>query len=299
MWDWELLKNGSGQYSYRIESRYKSEEFQYCLSVSQGTQEDEFFSHNHAMYELEYCLSGKAVYVVEGVRYEMTPGSLLLIAPIVPHRLFMCDQIPFERHSLYVSYAGANALIEVLAAESLPPLEPNRPGSIFYSPGMAADLHPLFEDLSRCASSQDKQISDLTPVFAQAIFAKLKILACTQKPAGFSAGENRTMATVKDYLIRNLASDLTLQEIADRFGLSKDYCNKLFRKNTGMSIMQFIKYNRVLFARQMLSDGVSPSEAAERVGFGDYSSFFRAYRSITGRTPSADYQIGDDETASR
>lgn len=295
MWDWELLKHDSGQYSYCVIQQYRNEEFQYCCSESHGTKEDEFFPHNHAMYELEYCVRGNVVYVVEGIRYEMEPGSLLLIAPAVPHKLFIHSEQPFEQHSIYVSYAGKNAAIEALAKDSLPGFGMERTSSIFYSKGVTADLLPMFEEISRCAASDDKPIFDLTPVFVQALFAKLKILACTQKPTMYSIGENRTMDTVKDYLIRNLASDLSLHDIAARFNLSKDYCNRLFRQNTGMSIMQFIKYNRILFARQLLSEGVAPSEVAARVGFGDYSSFFRAYRAITDRTPSADYRIGEDE----
>jgi len=293
VWDWELLKNNSGRYTYNIVNKYNNEDFQYSRSVSQGTQADEFFPHNHAMYELEYCISGDVVYMVEGVRYEMTPGTLLLIAPAVPHKLFMHSEKPFDRHSLYISYAGSKSPFEMLAKECLPSLGAENLGSVFYSKETVADLLPLFAEIEHCSMSSDTRLNDLTPLFVQAILAKLKILACTQKPTMYSVGENHTMDSVKDYLIRNLAADLTLQDIADRFSLSKDYCNKLFRKNTGMSIMQFIKYNRVLHARQMLSDGIAPSEAAERVGFGDYSSFYRAYRTITGRKPSKDYQIGD------
>lgn len=292
MWDWELLKNNSGTYTYQILNKYKNEEFQYSHSISQGAQEDEFFLHNHAMYELEYCIGGNVVYMVEGVRYEMGPGSLLLIAPAVPHKLFMHSEKPFERHSLYISYAGSNSFIETLAKESLPSLGKESPGSVFYSQEKAAGIRPLFDEITGCMTAEDKRLHELTPVFVQAIMAKLKILANTQEPTLYSVGENHAMDSVKDFLIRNLATDFTLQDIADRFNLSKNYCNKLFRKNTGMSIMQFIKYNRVLYARQMLADGVLPSEAAQRVGFNDYSSFYRAYRTVTGRTPSHDYQIG-------
>lgn len=292
MWDWELLKNNSGKYTYQILNKYKNEEFQYSHSISQGAQEDEFFLHNHAMYEMEFCVSGDVVYVVEGVRYEMGPGSLLLIAPAVPHKLFMHSDQPFERHSLYISYAGNNSFIETLARESLPQMGKNNLGSVFYSREKVSDICPLFDEISNCMTAADKRLNDLTPVFVQAIMAKLKILASTQEPTQYSVGENHTMDSVKDFLICNLATDFTLQDIADRFNLSKNYCNRLFRKSTGMSIMQFIKYNRVLYARQMLADGVPPCEAAQRVGFNDYSSFYRAYRTITGRNPSHDYQIG-------
>ena len=296
MWDWELLKHNSGNHQYEIISMYKNEDFQYTHSVSHGTQADEFCLHNHALYEFEYYLSGDVIYMVDGVRYKMEPGSLLMIAPTVPHKLFINSDTSFECHILYISHAGNESSIAGLAKDSMK-LGNQKVGSIYYAPDAVADLHELLKEFSRCAGSEDKQLKDLAPYFAQAILAKLKIKARTQQATLFSVGEDRTMDTVKEYVSRNLTRDISLQDIADRFKLSKDYCNRQFHKNTGMSIMQYIKYNRVLFARQLLSDGVAASEAAERAGFRDYSSFYRAYRAITGRMPSEDYQIAEIEGA--
>ena len=295
MWDWELLKHNSGKHHYEIISMYKNEDFQYTRSVSRGTQEDEFCLHNHAMYELEYYLSGDVIYMVDGVRYKMEPGSLLMIAPTVPHKLFINTDTSFERHILYISHAGNESSIALLAKDSMK-IGNQKAGGVYYSPDAVADLLPLLEELGQCSASEDKQLNELAPYFVQAILAKLKIKARTQRPTLFSMGEDRTMDTVKEYVSRNLEKDISLQDIADRFKLSKDYCNQ-FHKNTGMSIMQYVKYNRILRARQMLSDGVAASEAAERVGFKDYSSFYRAYRAITGRMPSEDYQIAEIEGA--
>ncbi len=295
MWDWELLKNNSGKHHFHIISNYKSEVFQYTHSISSGTQEDEFVLHNHAMYELEYYLNGDVTYVVEGVRYQMVPGSLLLIAPTVPHKLIINSDTSFERHILYVFIAGNPSPMAALVKESMPVMGNQRTGSVFYSPEAVGSIASLMMQIDRCASSDDKKLQELTPFFAQSVLATLEILAHTQKPTLFSLGEDRTMDTVKEYLNRNLTKDVSLQEIADHFKLSKDYCNRLFHKNTGMSIMQYIKYNRILYARQLLSDGIAASEAAEQAGFHDYSSFYRAYRAITGRTPSDDYQIAEKE----
>ena len=62
-----------------------------------------------------------------------------------------------------------------------------------------------------------------------------------------------------------------------------------------MTIVQYIIYNRILLARQLLSNGISAGEAAERIGFKDYSSFYRNYRKITGRKPQDDYQPSEQK----
>ena len=95
MWDWELLKSNAGCHSYRIIADYKNEDFQYTLAESQVSPEDEYCLHNHALCEIVCGLGGEAVYMVEGVRYTLEPGGLLIINPTVSHKLFVSPELPF------------------------------------------------------------------------------------------------------------------------------------------------------------------------------------------------------------
>jgi AraC-like DNA-binding protein len=44
----------------------------------------------------------------------------------------------------------------------------------------------------------------------------------------------------------------------------------------------------VLYAKQLIESGETASSAAYKVGFGDYSSFYRAYVKVIGRSPTAE-----------
>ncbi|MDD3411262.1 MAG: AraC family transcriptional regulator, partial [Eubacteriales bacterium] len=142
----------------------------------------------------------------------------------------------------------------------------------------------------------DETIRGLTPLFVRAFAADLLITMRQRDPLRFSVGVSRKIDSILLYLNQHFTADLTLQSIADRFFLSRDYCNRLFHKSTGMTVMYYVKYSRVLYARQLLADGMSATDAAAKSGFQDYSSFYRAYRRVTGRSPSDDYQVA--ETAS-
>lgn len=58
MWDWELLKNGSGCQRVDILANFKNEDFCYSKIVSFGSEDDEVVMHNHALYEIIFCVSG-------------------------------------------------------------------------------------------------------------------------------------------------------------------------------------------------------------------------------------------------
>ena len=49
---------------------------------------------------------------------------------------------------------------------------------------------------------------------------------------------------------------------------------------------------RISIAKAALSEGANVSEAFEKSGFGDYSSFFKAFQECTGVTVLAYAQIG-------
>ena len=58
------------------------------------------------------------------------------------------------------------------------------------------------------------------------------------------------------------------------------------RQATGTTVARYILYKRMTIARKELAMGTPAAEAASRAGFGDYSSFFRAYRKMFGCAPT-------------
>lgn len=294
MWDWELLKNGSSRHSYEIVGQYRHEDFQYTHAISHGTDQDEYCLHNHAMYELVYCLSGDAVYMAEGVRYKLEADGLLIISPAVPHKLFICSDKPFERHILYIYYIGKSNALSGLITSCQRPMGDKRMGSAYYGPEAVRGLRHLLTDMSNACRSGEEDVRALVPCFAQALLSEMLMDIREKTPRLFSVGSCKTSDALLSYISQNFAGDISLQTIADRFFLSKDYCNRLFRKTTGMTVMQYVLHSRVLYAKQLLADGVAASEVAKRVGFTDYSSFYRVYKKITGRIPRDDYRIAED-----
>jgi len=54
----------------------------------------------------------------------------------------------------------------------------------------------------------------------------------------------------------------------------------------GTTIMKYITIKRLEFARQKILNGIRVGEAAYLSGFGDYTTFFRSYKSYFGCPPS-------------
>lgn len=295
MWDWELLKSGSDNHHYEIISKYGNEDFQYSHAISYGSSLNEYCLHSHAMYEVICCVRGDVIYLVEGCQYLMEPGSLLIICPAVPHKVFICSDAPFERHSLYVNFSGSHSTLSVLITHYRRMTNNNQIGSVFYAPRDIKAIMGDFDRLSQVSCSHKEHIRCLVPLFVEALLANIIFTLDGIEPVQFTQSTSKTIDQLMLFLNKNFTRPLTLQNVADAFHVSKDYCNRLFKRASGMTIMQYVNYNRVLYAKKLLSDGMLATEAATMAGFSEYSSFYRAYCKIIGSKPGRDRQLSDKE----
>ncbi len=99
--------------------------------------------------------------------------------------------------------------------------------------------------------------------------------------------DQEPVRAIIEYLGERLAEPLSLDDLSNRFFISKNQLNRVFRQATGTTVGNYISHKRIALAQQLMLKGIPASEAALRVGFGDYSSFYRAYRRLNGSSPAS------------
>lgn len=91
---------------------------------------------------------------------------------------------------------------------------------------------------------------------------------------------------VKRYIIENIASTLSIEEISEVVYLNPQYLMRLFKKETNMSIVEYITVERIRIAKEILeSTNLAINEVADLVGYGNYSYFIKLFKKITNLTP--------------
>ena len=100
--------------------------------------------------------------------------------------------------------------------------------------------------------------------------------------------EPELVGQVLAYIAAHYQEKLTLQQLADRFYVSKYHLSHTFSSQVGTSIYRYILLKRLLAARAMIQRGEPAGAACIACGFADYSSFFRAYRRQFGHGPKED-----------
>ncbi len=95
-----------------------------------------------------------------------------------------------------------------------------------------------------------------------------------------------SIADVQFYLAEHMGQDIALKDLAGKFYLTETYLCDLFKKQTGETILGFLKRIRMHYAKRLLSGTrMNLREIAFACGYSDYSYFGRHFKAEVGVTP--------------
>lgn len=87
------------------------------------------------------------------------------------------------------------------------------------------------------------------------------------------------------FIQTHITKELSLDEIADQFFISKYHLCHMFKEATGFTVNNYIINYRILKARELLRKGESVQATAEQTGFKSYSHFIRTFTKLTQVSP--------------
>ena len=74
-------------------------------------------------------------------------------------------------------------------------------------------------------------------------------------------------------------------DLARKFYVSSSTLSHLFKQKMGISIYHYVTQRRLISAKNLISKGMALEQVATRVGFSDYSAFYRVFRQEYGISP--------------
>lgn len=243
--------------------------------------------HDHDFYEVYCFLAGSVRYNVESRLCDLKPGDILLIPPGTLHQpLFYRSKGDYERVVLWISApyllsltrdsSAANCFLGTRGGGNLiRPPDSDRAHIISLMDNLAANQHtdiPLRE--LRCRS------------LLNLLLCELNRLALAVQEAGTGPRSSDTILAVLDHVNEALCKPLFVEQLAERFFISKSHLLREFKRLMGTSLHRYIVQKRLILAKQYLQEGIPPMQASLRCGFGEYTSFFRAFRREYGVTPT-------------
>ena len=90
------------------------------------------------------------------------------------------------------------------------------------------------------------------------------------------------------YISAHPSADLSVEALSKQMCLSVSGFTHLFKKELGITVHQYVKQRRLIYAQTLLQAGNKPTKVFAACGYGDYSSFYKAYMDFFGYPPSAE-----------
>ncbi len=261
-------------------------EFEIYHSINTNPQPSIYQSHH--FYEIYFLLQGSIRVIVDELDLNPVLGETLIYPPNCMHRITHTDStVPYERFYIYLSkeYLSAVSTADYSFIQELEQLTAG--GRCFFRPGEEA-----VRELTEKADEIIEAARDTSPAAVLANRCRMtmyliRLLGLLKESiASTEDSASSRMNELIRYINQNAAQPLSLDQLEEVFGISKYVLLHEFKDYTGMSVYQYILTRRVILAQQLIQQGAKPNQACEQSGFSDYTSFYRAFKARTGKSPN-------------
>jgi transcriptional regulator GlxA family with amidase domain len=125
-------------------------------------------------------------------------------------------------------------------------------------------------------------------------FFLLDIEKNSQLPFSMFKGQkehgDEVIVAVQEYLEKNYARKITIDELADKFNMGRRTFERRFKKSTTNTVIEYIQRVKTEAAKKMLETGrKTVNEVMYDVGYTDLKAFRDVFKKITGLSP-VDYR---------
>ncbi|MBQ8510279.1 MAG: helix-turn-helix domain-containing protein [Clostridia bacterium] len=253
------------------------------------------FEHHHTMVEIALVKKGSGIYTVGERRYDIAPGDIFLFSGDEQHCItdihgdMLLMNVHFEPRFVWASgnnmFDAKYMKVFLDRSDSFENrLDRQNPATSEITEQMLA----MEREFIQHANEYDLMVK----------IHLLTILVLLSRSYGYVNPDSEldtlrspnlaVLDSVMDYVNANLTRTLSLDDLAARANMSRSYFSTVFRRLNGMSPWDYITAKRIELSVQLLeqTDGTI-IEIAGQCGFNSTANFNRAFRKITGRTPSS------------
>lgn len=242
--------------------------------------------HSHNFYEILFCHSAPDLeYLVGAERYRLQKGDVIMIPPGISHRPLMPEAMsePYRRDVLWIHPDLIDQLETMVPQE----LRLNAQEScLLRTAGTRWEfLGELFRHGVREFESQEPGWEEIVLGNTIQLLVYLRRAVQDRSAAPLQAEKPELLDQALAYIETHLAEKITLGDIAKHCWVSQSTITQTFRNKLGVSFYRCVTQRRLIAAKTLIIEGTPLESVGRKVGFSDYSSFYRAFKQEFGISP--------------
>lgn len=266
-----------------MESDIKNLSFQ-LESITKSKYDSDWHStlHTHPFTELFYVVDGKGEFNIQGQRFPVKPNDFVIINPQVEHTELSSPDEPLEYIVL-----GINGL----SFSNLTPVsEGGHPFSFFNLRDEQKDILRYLNAMVQEATSQQMSYELVCHNLLEILLIIILRHQHFDLEVGKQSKATKDISFIKHYLETYYHESIQLEDLASMTHLSRFYISHSFKKEIGMSPMEYLIAIRIKESKILLrTTNYSISQVADIVGFTTPTYFSKQFRKSTGISPT-DYR---------
>ena len=266
-----------------MESDIKSLSFQ-LESITKSKYDSDWHStlHTHPFTELFYVVDGKGEFNIQSQRFPVKPNDFVIINPQVEHTELSSPDEPLE----YIVLG-----IRGLSFSNLTPVsEGGHPFSFFNLRDEQKDILRYLNAMVQEATSQSMSYELVCHNLLEILLIKILRHQHFDLEVGKQSKATKDISFIKHYLETYYHESIQLEDLASMTHLSRFYISHSFKKEIGMSPMEYLIDIRIKESKILLrTTNYSISQVADIVGFTTPTYFSKQFRKSTGISPT-DYR---------
>ena len=227
-------------------------------------------------------------YCIEGRTYQLAPGDIVLVNAGEVHKPEIHSDLPYERIILYVSpdflteYAGEDCDLSFCFKQAyreqahILRLQDSKGGRLGASI-RALDASLNDDDYAAALRHRLLFLEFMIQLNRAALHHHIEFVG--------DSASNEKILSILTYLNAHLTEDLSIDDLASRFYLSRSYLMHTFKEQTGYTIGGYLLTKRLFLAKELIAAGTPITEVCYSCGFQNYSTFSRAYKKSFRESP--------------
>ncbi len=245
-------------------------------------------AHSHDYYEFYFFMEGDVSMQIGRNTYPVRYGDAMLIPPHIPHRAIIHSQnVPYRRFVFWISKEFCETLRQTSPyyVYAIDYVKKNKHyfchlDQIAFN-SLQSKMMRLLEEMQSERFGKDLQIT----LYVDDFMLTINRLIHDMLEPKEHASDASLYTNLMDYIEEHLDEELSLERLADEFYVSKYHIAHVFKDNIGLSIHQYITKKRLSKCQEAIRANMNITEIYHTYGFGDYSSFYRAFKKEYGISP--------------
>ncbi|MFV0364781.1 MAG: AraC family transcriptional regulator [Suipraeoptans sp.] len=275
-----------------IQTKFSTRQYMYSKDFEIYYYKDHYItqvdSHFHDYYEFYFFLEGNVVMEIEDKQFPLKNADVVLIPPGVKHRAIIKNKdIPYRRFVFWISKEYCNQLMELSLDYGYIMQHVQVTKEYIFSNdaiefnAISTKVIRLIEEIRSNRFGKEAK----TAVCVSDLVLHLNRKIYEQKHPAVAKEEQSVYEGLINYIDNHLEEELTLDNLAKVFYVSKYYIAHTFKDNSGLSIHQYITKKRLAACKGAIMSNAKITKVFQMYGFKDYTSFYRAFKKEYGISP--------------